>query len=529
MSVAPVSSSVHPLIEAGYVELATFQRAERQAAAVSKPVEIVLNSSGALADEKLAEYYSKRLNLRVLAPEQLPSVRKDDESLNPDFMRKHMVLPIEIGDDEATIGFVNPEDVKAVRGVSFALRRTMIPVILKSGDWKRAFLRLYEAASGDVDTISINGDELLEQDRDAPIVRKVAGWLGDAADFGASDIHFEARRDGIEVRYRIDGTLRLVAEESREISQAVLARIKVITGLDLGEHRRPQDGRATIVVRGRRLDVRASIVPSIDGESVVLRLLDRPEGLLSFDGLGFEPEQAAYLKSVASKPHGLYLVSGPTGSGKTTTMYACLETLRGKGLKILSIEDPVEYHFDHVTQVQVSEKAGVDFAGTLRSFLRHDPEVIMVGEIRDSETARTAVQAAYSGHFVIASIHAIDAVRVIDRLEDMGVDSYKLHACLLGSMAQRLVSRLCSECRVPREVSPDEADIYHRAGLSVPRELWEPAGCVACHQNGYKGRIAVCEFVAPHLVQEQTLLVDGLRKAVSGRTTLAEVMKLEGL
>ena len=518
MSAQQRPNDLHPLVTDGAVTVSSFRLAQRQANKVSKPVEVVLNASGVLSDEKLAEYYSTQLGLPICPASNLPHKRLCDETLNPDFLRKHMVLPIKVSSEEAVIGFVNPGDQTAVRGLAFAIKREVTPVVLKAGDWKRMFLRLYESAEVVEPSIAVAGDDLLEQDRDAPIVRKVAG---------ASDIHIEARRDGLEVRFRVDGLLRLVAQEPREIANSVLARIKVITGLDLGERRRPQDGRATIVVRGRRLDVRASVIPAIDGESVVLRLLDRPDGLLSFEGLGFDQEQARFLTEIVQQSHGLFLVSGPTGSGKTTTLYTCLETLRDKGLKILSVEDPVEYHFDHVTQVQVSEKSGVDFAESLRSFLRHDPEVIMVGEIRDKETARTAVQAAFSGHFVIASIHAIDAIRVVSRLEDMGVDGYKLRSCLIGSMAQRLPRRLCPHCRVPRQLKPDEIDLYAGEGLPIPENLYEPHGCEECGNEGFKGRVAICQISTTISESTSSLLSDGLKKAARGMTSFSELMKLE--
>lgn len=301
----------------------------------------------------------------------------------------------------------------------------------------------------------------------------------------------------------------------------------MIADLDLGERNKPQDGRATIVIRGRRLDIRVSIIPTIDGESAVIRLLDRPEGLLSLAQLGFDQQTQDQLRQITDQRHGMFIVAGPTGSGKTTTLYACIETLKGRGLKILSVEDPVEYHFDHVNQVQISEKAGRDFASALRAFLRHDPDVILVGEIRDSETAQVAVQASLSGHLVLATIHAIDAARIRTRLIDMGIEAFKLDACLLGAMAQRLVRLLCPDCCDQAELSDAQKLQFERHGLVVPDRLYIPAGCDKCHQDGYRGRTVIADLARGEQINSPaTLTRHALDLVARGRTSFSEIAGL---
>ena len=518
------------LVSSGIVPEAAYRRAAETAARTHKRVELVLNQMGALTDDALAKVLKEETGLEIANAEQLPPDQLDLPMVNADIMRNHQALILRADEGKAVVGFVDPTNETARSGLAFALQRPLEPVILKAGDWRAAWSRLYETETS-LSGLSVDqeSDDFLAQDRDAPVVRKVSGWLSDAADLGASDILFESRRDGLEIRYRIDGALRLIASEPREAASSIIARLKVLSGLDLGERRKPQDGRATIVLRGRKLDVRTSIVPSIEGESAVLRLLDRPQGLLTLEALGFDYSMIGALKDVTNRKEGLFLISGPTGSGKTTTLYACLETLRGKGLNILSVEDPVEYQFDHVTQVQVSEKAGVGFAETLRAFLRHDPEVILVGEIRDAETARTAVQAAFTGHLVLASIHAIDAIRVRDRLEDMGVEPFKLDACLIGSMAQRLTRKLCNQCKSERPLEKSEAKLFKQNRITPPLFIYEAKGCPTCREEGFTGRLAVSEYVAKGSTAGISLIQDALSKVADGQTALSEVVVLEEL
>jgi type II secretory ATPase GspE/PulE/Tfp pilus assembly ATPase PilB-like protein len=321
--------------------------------------------------------------------------------------------------------------------------------------------------------------------------------------------------------------------------------VKVIANLDLGEKRLPQDGRTTFVIAGRQVDVRVATSPTVFGESAVLRILDRQAVPLDVDALGFSADVAATLRQAARSPHGMFLVTGPTGSGKTTTLYALLQTLAGSARKVLSVEDPVEYHFEHVSQTQVSPQIGLGFAAALRSFLRQDPDVILVGEIRDLETAAVAVQAAMTGHFVLASVHANDSVAVLPRLQDMGVEPYQLAAGFRGAAAQRLVRRLCPDCREPRSPTEAELELARGFGIEGPMQMHAPVGCPACHGTGFRGRIAIGEaFLAGEpllraIAERESgagvgrlaeacglapMAYDGAVKAAAGLTTLEEVM-----
>ena len=490
-----------------------------------------LNQIGAVNDDDLATAYQRVTELRIVSEADLAgAVPCMTLGLGQGFMKRMRGLMLT---ETGPLALVDPLNQKAIEGVEFVCGTRPEIVIAKSGDWARVFTALHEQ---DLDLTGIGGEDvsemsatLADNSRDAPIVRRVAAWLSEAADLGASDIHFDARRTALEVRYRVDGVLQTVAREPKSASASVLARIKVLADLDLGERNRSQDGRATVIVRGRRLDIRVSVISTIDGESAVIRLLDRPATLLSVEKLGFPDDVASGLHTLMHKRNGLFVVAGPTGSGKTTTLYACLEQLKGSGLKILSVEDPVEYHFEHVNQVQISAKEGRSFAGAIKSFLRHDPDVILVGEIRDSETAKIAVEAALQGHLVLATLHAIDVARIETRLLDMGVEPFQLEATIAGRMAQRLVRLLCSECKSERPPTGAEASVFEEAGLAVPETLCHPQGCGSCRDEGYVRRLAVAELVHGHGGKYATtsLKTQGLALVARGQTSLQEIISLD--
>lgn len=519
----------HPLVKNGIVSDSVFKRAATVAMQRGACVELTLNEMGALSDNALASYFSEQLGYRRVSPPSQNPIPEILPMLNLEFLRHHQILPMRIFDQTVELGMVNPRDQIAIDGIRFALRRQVDPVILEPSEWRKCWAKWCDCEMEDeASHISDDAERWQDQNRDAPIVRKVSGWIETAADVGASDVHFEARPYGLDVIYRVDGQLRTIATEPKQNTPSIISRLKVISGLDLGVRHKPQDGRASIVIRGRKLDIRTSILPSVHGESVVLRLLDKPEGLLSLELLGFSDEHQKILDRVVHAKEGLFLVSGPTGSGKTTTLYACIERLKGKGLKILSVEDPIEYQFDHVTQVQVSEKAGLGFADCLRAFLRHDPEVIFVGEIRDTETAQMAVQAAYTGHLVLASIHAISADKVANRLESMGVESFKLKACMMGALSQRLVRRLCENCKEKRLLDDDEKALFVNSGLTVPLSVYEPVGCPKCESQGFKGRKLISEVSLTNDTSTEylELFQHGLMLVSDGELALDDVRAL---
>ncbi len=485
----------------------------------------VLNQMGELTDGTFSQIMSELTGINVLDPTAFPASPVASPLATP-FMRAKQILPLRERGALIDLAFVNVLDEDAVAGARFALGSRMGEThIILPDDWKQLFTRHYDSVIT-LDGISNPAEDqallkIFDQDRDAPIARRIAGLLADAAARRASDIHFEARRNHLDVRFRIDGRLETIAQEPLEAAAALIARIKVLADLDLGERRRPQDGRTTIVIGGRPIDVRVSIVPAAEGESAVLRLLDRPSSLATVEGLGFAPAHCDYLCKAMQSRDGLFLVAGPTGSGKTTTLYACLQMLNAAQSKIVSVEDPIEYHFDHVVQVQANEATGLDFPTALRSFLRHDPDVILVGEIRDRETAQIAVQAALTGHLVVASIHAIDTSRIVARLIDMGVDRYQLEAALRSSLSQRLVRALCPTCATSAPLRPVAQEAFRRVGIEPPLAALSHVGCEACGGTGFKGRMVIAEASGDG---DDAMLRDGLHKVLLGRTTTDEVL-----
>ena len=503
---------------------------------------LALNRLGAIDDDDLRDAFCAVTGFQkarlTAALDQVATA--DLASVSSAFLDRHRAVILDVSAKEIHAGAVDPLDDDLVRGLRFAFARPVRISVLRARDERR--LRTDRlSAKEDWKNLDLEeqGQDILEFDRDAPVARRVSKWLSEAVEMRASDIHIEPRANQLEVRFRIDGMLETVASEPVEATTAVLARLKVLADLDLGQRRVAQDGRATIVVAGRKIDLRISIVPSVSGEAAVLRVLDRGEVRLDFAKLGFSEADQSLLSAVGGWPNGLFLVTGPTGSGKTTTLYAVLEQLAGSSKKILSIEDPVEFHFNHVTQVQVAPKAGVGFANAIRSFLRQDPDIIMVGEIRDQETAQTAIEAALTGHLVIASLHAIDAEKAIPRLLDMGVEPFQLAACFNGALAQRLVRKLCPECREAHPADDAQAKLL---GIEPGSRVWRKGpGCPNCDGSGYRGRISIAESFRSNtriadairdrheisaLVEDrlsQPLLEDAMNKVRAGKTTLEEI------
>ena len=413
---------------------------------------------------------------------------------------------------------------------------------------KRAIARYY--GEGDdasvAATLQAEGDEA---EGDAPIVRLVTKMFQEALDLRASDIHVEPGHGRVRVRYRIDGVLRDAAEHPMHLHSPLLSRLKILASMDIAEKRKPQDGRIGLALSGRDIDVRASILPSSHGESMVMRLLDRSKNLLSLRDLGFEDEDNRWFQRMIRRPNGIVLVTGPTGSGKTTTLYAALSELNRPDVKIITAEDPVEYHIGGINQVQVNNRIGLSFARILKAMLRSAPNVILVGEIRDKETAEIAIQASLTGHLVFSTLHTTDAPSALTRLSDIGVPPFLVSAAVQAVMAQRLVRRLCDECA--EEYPPDAAEVS-ALGLDpsvvTGRTFRRPRGCRPCDGQGYRGRLAIFEVMeldeglrelvfkgeAANLVREaatqsgalHSLLVDGARKVLAGRTSSTEVLRV---
>ncbi|HEY5645530.1 MAG TPA: type II secretion system ATPase GspE [Pseudomonadales bacterium] len=388
-------------------------------------------------------------------------------------------------------------------------------------------------------------EDLLEKEDDAPIIRLINALLAEAIRENASDIHIETFERELVVRFRVDGVMREVVKPKRQLAPLLVSRIKVMARLDIAEKRIPQDGRISLRVGGREVDVRVSTMPASNGERVVLRLLDKQSGRLTLQELGVPEDQLQLLAGLIRRPHGILLVTGPTGSGKTTTLYAALLQLNDKSRNLMTVEDPIEYYLEGVGQTQVNTRVDMSFARGLRAILRQDPDVVMVGEIRDLETAQIAVQASLTGHLVLSTLHTNSAVAALTRLRDMGIESFLLASSLVGVLAQRLVRLLCTECKEPYAPTPVE-----RGHLGIaddrPLTLYRPRGCSACGQLGYRGRTGIFELIAvderlrtlihdgageqamvAHVrTRYPSLHADGLRRVLQGDTALEEVLRV---
>jgi general secretion pathway protein E len=388
-------------------------------------------------------------------------------------------------------------------------------------------------------------EDLMEQEDDAPIIRLINAILGEAIKDGASDIHLETFEKRLVVRFRVDGVLREVLEPRRELAALLVSRIKVMARLDIAEKRIPQDGRISLRVGGREVDIRVSTLPSANGERVVMRLLDKQAGRLSLRHLGMSDRDRQLMEENVRKPHGIILVTGPTGSGKTTTLYASLVSLNDRSRNILTVEDPIEYHLEGIGQTQVNSKVDMTFARGLRAILRQDPDVVMVGEIRDRDTAEIAVQASLTGHLVLSTLHTNSAIGAVTRLVDMGVEPFLISSSLLGVLAQRLVRVLCNDCKRPYVADAAECELFGVPPDAAPT-LYHAEGCEQCRGLGYRGRTGIYELVlfddtlrtmVHTRASEQDMLrharelgpsirEDGLRKVREGVTTIEEVLRV---
>ncbi|MDV7104147.1 type II secretion system ATPase GspE [Vibrio sp. TH_r3] len=390
-----------------------------------------------------------------------------------------------------------------------------------------------------------NNEDLLETEDDAPIIKLINAMLGEAIKEGASDIHIETFEQSLSIRFRVDGVLRDVLSPSRKLSPLLVSRVKVMAKLDIAEKRIPQDGRISLKIGGRAVDVRVSTMPSSHGERVVMRLLDKNATRLDLHSLGMTAENHASFKKLITRPHGIILVTGPTGSGKSTTLYAGMQELNSSETNILTVEDPIEFDIDGIGQTQVNPKVDMTFARGLRAILRQDPDVVMVGEVRDLETAQIAVQASLTGHLVLSTLHTNTAIGAITRLRDMGIEPFLISSSLLGVLAQRLVRTLCPNCKVAYQANQEQKKLFN-LDAEQPVTLYKAKGCEACNYKGYRGRTGIHELLlvddnvqelihseaGEQVIEKQirsytpSIREDGLKKVRQGITTLEEVMRV---
>ncbi len=499
--------------------------------------------------------------LNTLADQlRYPFVPNPEQQIDPsvtalvseDLAKKHRVVPLRLEGNTLVVAMADPLNFMAIDDLSLQSGRRVKPVVSPEKAVHRAMLKAYALRAATVDTSqpTEGGSRAydLEEVDESGVVKLVNSLVTQALSQRATDIHVEPVEKQVRIRYRIDGALQEGAPLPKASLQSVLSRIKVMAGMDIAERRIPQDGRIEVELQGRRLDLRVSSVPTIYGEKVAIRILDRSATVLGLGELGLPADVLASLRAMLAKPNGLFLVTGPTGSGKSTTLMAGLSEINHSSRHIITVEDPVEYFLPGVNQVQVNNKAGLSFAAGLRAFLRQDPDVIMVGEVRDSETADIAVRAALTGHLVLSTLHTNQAAGAAGRLIDMGIEPFLLASSLVGVLSQRLVRRLCQRCREPYLVDREDPD-YHlleSAGLAGTT-MYRATGCGHCDRTGYSGRLALVELLpvngavrelvtqrAPALrIHEaarqagmQTLWQDGLAKAAAGLTTLDQVKRV---
>src|ERR1700676_1455496 len=522
-----------------------------------------------LVDESVASAaIAKELRLEYVGAD-IPEVLTETEGLLPiEFCRKRLVAPLSLENNSLRLAMVNPLYYSTIQDVMFRTNKEVVAVVASES----AILALlghfqsdasesqatYEMLTNvipegeivsDADAVeTIDAAKLAKDITLAPVVRLVNLILSGAAKEGASDIHIEPKEKYLQVRQRVDGLLQDVFKVPKHLQDATISRLKIISGMDISDHRRSQDGRSQLRFEGKRIDLRVSTLPTQFGEKVVVRLLDQRRAQMTMDQMDLTPENLRVLQALLRRPQGMILVTGPTGSGKSSTLYTSLNWIKSATNNIITIEDPIEYQLDGVNQVQINTKAGVTFAAGLRSILRQDPNIILVGEIRDQETAGIALEAAQTGHLLLSTLHTNDAPGAITRLLDLGIEPFLISSAVIGILAQRLVRRTCPSCAVPQAPSAESVEkIGGPERLPAQGKWLSGRGCRECKQSGFKGRIAVHELLqvndelralitrrAPeHEIRRaarasgmHTLIEDGILKAAQGLTTLEAVVRV---
>jgi general secretion pathway protein E len=533
-------------------------------------IERLLLDLGFISEDDLIGLLSEHLGVPVIGRKEFPAVPVALQGVNPQFLKHAKILPLEITDGILSVAMADPADLYSLQGLEVATGLHVTPRLGREKEILAA-LEGYDSASqpqsedGEGTLAYIGDDEedvnhLRDLASEAPVIRLVNLLINRAVEQRASDIHIEPFENELKIRYRIDGVLHDIESPPRRQQAAIVSRVKIMAKLNIAERRLPQDGRIKLRTMGKEIDLRVSTLPTLYGESVVLRILDRSSIVLDLEQLGFPTDTLTQFENLIVRPYGMILVTGPTGSGKTTTLYGALEKINSPDKKIITIEDPVEYQVSGVNQIHVKPQIGLTFANGLRSIVRQDPDVIMVGEIRDPETAEIAVQAALTGHLVFSTLHTNDAAGAVSRLLEMGVEDYLLASSLLGVLAQRLVRKLCMRCRVvvphgeallgAGEMTRASVERFTTAtgnGTSNGDGVYRAAGCEECSGTGYRGRSGIYELllmnesireqilkhasadiIKNHAVTQgmRTLRDDGWCKVREGTTTVAEVVRV---
>ena len=497
------------LVEEGILTEEQLEEALKAAKAENKKIGEAITDLGFATEQDIAEALSSQLGFEYV---NLSTVHIPDNVLsliNESVLRKHLMIPYAFVPNtinQVKVAMVDPMDMSAIDDFSIVTNLLVVPSVATTRDILIALDRYY----GDTETIKAaqeyareredlaaklaEGDLSSQDVQSSPVVQLVTSMVEQAARQRASDIHIEAKEDSVRVRFRIDGSLYEKFTYSIHLLPAIMARLKIIGGMDIAEKRKPQDGRFTILVDKREYDIRVSVLPTVYGEKCVMRLAQKKALTRNKSELGFSPSELKAFDDILKNPNGILLVTGPTGSGKSTTLYTALSELNKEDVNIVTVEDPVEANIDGINQVQVNVKAELTFASALRSILRQDPDIIMIGEIRDGETAQIAVQASITGHLVVSTLHTNSAAGSISRLINMGVEGYLLADSLVGIIAQRLVRRLCPYCKKPHLITDTERRIMG-IRADVNPEIYEPVGCERCDNTGYSGRIGIYEIM----------------------------------
>jgi len=523
------------LVSKGIISRSELDDALKEQERSRKRLGEVLIALGIVSEEQVTEARALQLDVGYVNLQEEQCDSEAIAAVSESTARAYRLIPVKNANDKLVVAMVNPLDVEAMDLVQFETKCRVEPVLgtewrivegidRRYGSYSTEDLQSFvQEATSDVevtvetdDNVNEDIDEMKRQGHRPPVVRMVNLLLTQAVRRGASDVHIEPRRTGVDVRYRIDGELKLVKSIPRSLHAAISSRIKIMSELDISERRLPQDGRISVRLDTKSIDLRVSTSPTLYGERTVLRILDRTEGLIPLGDLGFSPSELEAFKSLAVQPHGIILVTGPTGSGKTTTLYAALNMLNSENVNIMTVEDPIEYELDGVNQTNVHPRIGLTFAKQLRAILRQDPDVVLVGEIRDTETADVAFRAALTGHLVFSTLHCNDAAAAITRLIDMGVEPFLVGSAITGVIAQRLVRVLCPDCREAYE--PDEGtDVMLGLSPTADVKLYRAVGCVSCDGTGYKGRTSITETM---------VMNDHIRRLTVGKSSSSEIKRV---
>ncbi len=496
-----------------------------------------LVEQGFITEKQLLDVLEIQLKLDSVSLYQYPIDISLTNLIQKDFARSKLLLPIKKEDSHLIVAMNDPLDFYAIEELEFSTGYVVIPVIATRDDLLQTINRLYDSEEISVEYI---------EGEDAPAVKVFNQLLETGVSLKASDIHLDQTEHHVLVRYRIDGVLRSERPLPKLLMNSLVARIKIMAGVNVTESRLPQDGRISTNILGKKVNLRVSTLPTVHGEKVVIRILDRSNVFNKVSDIGLEDDTLKDYQALIKQPSGLILLTGPTGSGKTSTLYGSINELNTVDSNIITIEDPVEYQLEGINQVQVNSPIGLTFAAGLRSILRQDPNIIMVGEIRDRETAENSVRAALTGHLVFSTLHTNSAIEAVPRLLDMGVESYLIVSSLSGVMAQRLVKKVCKDCATTRPATLVEKEIFERRHQTI-EHITYGKGCDACRQTGYRGRMAIHELIVmneelkqlmmnkatiqelkAHIRQKGTrfLIDDGLIKVKAGKTTLEEVLRV---